>query len=175
MLKESTFLCKIVHLSKIKSQGEKMRKLIITMLIVLVFSILIAVEADMIVGKWNTENNNSIVEITKQDDTFYGKIVWLKEPNYPADHEYAKQEKLDLENPDESKKTRKLVGLEILSGLKYNAKKASWVKGRIYDPESGKTYYCKINQENNDELIIRGSLDKWGLAGRTSIWRRVGK
>jgi len=139
------------------------------------FSILLAVEADLIVGKWYTENNSSIVEIIPRGDTFYGKIIELKEPNYSADHEYANQEKMDLENPEEALRSRKLVGLEILSGLSFSAKKASWIKGRIYDPESGKTYYCKIIYENDDELTIRGSLDKWGLAGRSSIWRRVGK
>ena len=47
------------------------------------------------------------------------------------------------------------------------------LKGKIYDPESTKTYNGKVSYKaKTDELSVRGSLDKAGLLGRSQIWKR---
>jgi uncharacterized protein (DUF2147 family) len=43
--------------------------------------------------------------------------------------------------------------------------------GKVLDPENGKFYYAKIYLENG-KLILRGSLDKRGLLGRSQTWIR---
>ena len=43
--------------------------------------------------------------------------------------------------------------------------------GKVLDPENGKFYYAKIYLENG-KLILRGSLDKRGLIGRSQTWIR---
>ena len=119
---------------------------------------------DAILGKWVTTGQKSVVEIYKCGDEYCGKIIWLKEP---LDKEG--KEKLDTKNPDESKRDRKIVGLQILSGFKYKGDN-KWGDGKIYDPEKGKTYKCKTKLEG-DNLKLRGYIG-FSLIGRTTIWTR---
>ena len=44
-----------------------------------------AQKPDAIVGKWLVEEKDSQIEIYPCEGRFCGKIIWLKEPNYPAD------------------------------------------------------------------------------------------
>lgn len=120
--------------------------------------------AQDVIGKWKLEDGSAIVEVYKSGDAFNGKIVWLNEPNDP-DGTPAK----DGNNPDPSLRSRKLIGLNMLSGLKKNGNE--YTGGLIYDPGNGKTYNCSMRVEGN-VLKVRGSLDKKGRIGRTMDWFR---
>ena len=100
-----------------------------------------------------------------RNNVYNGKIVWLAEPT-EADGTPAK----DLNNPDKSLRSRQLIGLNMLSGLKEVGDE--YKEGKIYDPGNGKTYNCSMKLEG-DVLKVRGSLDKRGLLGRTMDWFRV--
>lgn len=76
----------------------------------------------------------------------------------------------DLNNPDKSLRSRQIIGLNMLSGLKKSGNE--YKEGKIYDPGNGKTYNCSMKLEGN-VLKVRGSLDKRGLLGRTMDWFRV--
>ncbi|MBC8111629.1 MAG: DUF2147 domain-containing protein, partial [Verrucomicrobia bacterium] len=39
---------------------------------------------DAIIGVWKTGSGKGMVKIYKDNDKYYGKLVWLKEPNDPA-------------------------------------------------------------------------------------------
>ena len=121
-------------------------------------------EADVILGQWFTDGNESVVEIYKCGDMYCGKIVWLKEPTKEDG-----SEKVDKNNPDESKRDRKIIGLNIVSDFEYSGRN-SWSNGSIYDPDKGKTYSCKAKLKG-DELSIRGFI---GISafGRTTVWVR---
>lgn len=131
--------------------------------------------ADAILGTWRTEpgeqGGRARVEISRQGDRFVGTIVSLEEPNFPADHARAGQPKVDLENPDASKRERPIVGLRILSGFTYDGD-GRWSGGTIYDPANGKTYKAKMKLENASTLDVRGYVGV-SLFGRTTTWRRV--
>ena len=101
----------------------------------------------------------------QEGDVFNGKIVWLKNPT-EADGSPA----VDSNNPDAKLRSRQLIGLNMLSGLKQ--KGGEYSGGSIYDPGNGKTYNCSMKVEG-DTLKVRGSLDKRGLLGRTMDWFRV--
>lgn len=120
--------------------------------------------ADSVIGKWYTEGNDSIVEVYKQGDKYFGKIIWLKDPNDDAGNPV-----LDDKNPDESKRSRKILGLVIMRNFIFDGSK--WAKGKIYDPESGKTYSCQMTLDGNT-LNVRGYVGVSAL-GRTSAWNRV--
>ena len=60
--------------------------------------------------------------------------------------------------------------MRFLWGFKYDNEK--YKDGRIYDPGTGKTYYCKMEIKSGT-LKLRGSLDKFGLAGSTQEWKRA--
>ena len=126
---------------------------------------LAAVFAQDVVGKWKLEDGSAIVEVYKEGDVFNGKIVWLKNPT-EADGSPA----VDSNNPDAKLRSRQLIGLNMLSGLKQ--KGGEYSGGSIYDPGNGKTYNCSMKVEG-DTLKVRGSLDKRGLLGRTMDWVRV--
>ena len=116
-------------------------------------------------GKWKLEDGTAIVEVYKSGDAFNGKIVWLANPT-EADGSPA----VDSNNPDKSLRSRKLIGLNMLSGLKADG--GEYSGGKIYDPGNGKTYNCSMKVEGK-VLKVRGSLDKKGLIGRTMDWIRV--
>lgn len=126
---------------------------------------LAAVFAQDVVGKWKLEDGSAIVEVYQEGDVFNGKIVWLKNPT-EADGSPA----VDSNNPDAKLRSRQLIGLNMLSGLKQ--KGGEYSGGSIYDPGNGKTYNCSMKVEG-ETLKVRGSLDKRGLLGRTMDWFRV--
>ena len=139
-----------------------MKKIVISMIIMLAS---ISTYAQDVVGKWKLEDGTAIVEVYKQGDVFNGKIVWLQNPTEP-DGTPAKDEN----NPDAKLRSRQLLGLNMLSGLKKDG--GEYTGGSIYDPGNGKTYNCSMKVEG-DVLKVRGSLDKRGLLGRTMDWFRV--
>ena len=140
-----------------------MKKLIFSMIFMLMP--LAAAFAQDVVGKWKLEYGTAIVEVYKSGDAYNGKIVWLEKPT-EADGSPA----IDDLNPDPKLRTRQVLGLNMLNGLKKNGNE--YTGGTIYDPGNGKTYNCSMKVEG-DVLKVRGSLDKRGLLGRTMDWFRV--
>lgn len=128
---------------------------------------------DAILGTWLNAKKTAHIEIYKADGKYQGKIVWLKEPNYPADDKkgMAGQAKVDRENPDPARRKQSLVDLVILRDFTYG-KDAVWENGRIYDPENGKDYKCKMRLKGADTLDVRGFIG-FSLLGRTETWTRV--
>ena len=124
-----------------------------------------AASAQDVLGKWKLENGSAIVQVYQSLDSFNGKIVWLQKAT-EADGTPA----VDKNNPDPAKQSRKLIGLNMLFGLKKVGDE--YTGGKIYDPANGKTYYCSFKVEGNT-LRVRGSLDKKGFLGRTMNWYRV--
>lgn len=122
---------------------------------------------DACLGTWLTGSKKGHVQIYKQGDKYFGKIVWLKEPNDPA----TGKPKLDVKNPDAQKQSRPLVGMVNLRDFKYDGDKV-WEDGKIYDPENGKEYSCKIKLVNANQLDVRGFIGL-SLIGRTDSWVRV--
>ena len=123
-----------------------------------------AEKADAILGEWYTEEERSVVEISRCGNLYCGKITWLK---YPKDD--AGMDKVDFKNPDETLRNRPLWGLEILRDFKYDGEN-EWASGKIYDPKNGKTYSCKITREGN-VLKVRGYIGL-SLLGRTTLWNK---
>jgi uncharacterized protein (DUF2147 family) len=136
-------------------------------------------DGDAIIGLWATDpesdEGQAHVEISKLDGAYVGKIVWLEEPVYPPDDDggMAGEKKVDRENPDPDLRNRPVVGLEMLHGFVY-AGDNQWKKGRIYDPEKGKTYKSKMKLDDNGVLKIRGYVGISAI-GRTTEWTRVQK
>jgi uncharacterized protein (DUF2147 family) len=123
-----------------------------------------AEKADDILGEWYSENNESLVEMYKNNGKFYGKITWLKEPLRRG------QPKMDDENPDEKLRNRPIIGMVILKDFVFDGDN-EWKDGKIYDPKSGKTYSCYMKFEKKDVLKIRGYIGI-SLLGRTTMWTR---
>jgi uncharacterized protein (DUF2147 family) len=144
-------------------------KLILTAAVLLAtFVFLPAQSAGDIVGKWLNADKDAHIQISREGNQFVGKIVWLKEP---IDPETGKP-KVDKNNPEEKLRTRKTLGLTILSGFTFED--GEWSGGTIYDPKSGNTYKSYITLAHSDKMNVRGYIGKsWMGLGRTTEWTRV--
>jgi uncharacterized protein (DUF2147 family) len=117
-----------------------------------------------ILGLWYNTEKTAQVEILKKGSEFIGKIVWMKDPNpggKPA---------LDKDNPNPKLKSRPLMGLNLLEGLKFDS--GMWEDGTIYDPKTGKTYSCQVTLKSKDVLEVKGYIG-FSLIGRTVEWTKV--
>lgn len=126
-----------------------------------------AQDADAIVGVWEPGHGKARVKIEQIDGKYYGRIVWLKEPNDPK----TGKPKLDVNNPDASMKNVPLRGYRILKDFEYKGK-GEWAEGSIYDPETGNTYSSVITWKDENTLDIRGFVGVKTF-GRSDTWRRL--
>ncbi len=149
-----------------KTGKNTLLTLLIAALLIPIMSVLAADNPDAVLGTWLTDKKDSKIEIFKKNGKYYGKIIWLKEPNRNG------KPKLDDNNPDEKLKKRKLLGLEILKGFEYDEDNV-WEDGEIYNPRDGKLYSCKMElSEDGKVLEVRGYVGI-SLFGKTSVWTRV--
>lgn len=120
---------------------------------------------DDIIGVWLSANGQAHLQIYKEADKYFGKLVWLKDPNNAKGGP-----KVDANNPDESLRTKPLLGLVILRNFKYDD--GEWSGGRVYDPQNGKDYKCYMKLKDAKTLNVRGYIG-FSLLGRTEVWTRV--
>lgn len=113
---------------------------------------------DAVIGVWLSAEKDGKIQIYKQNDKYYGKLVWMKE------------QRKDAENPDPKLRGNDLQGVILLKNFKYTGK--SWEDGTIYDPKNGKTYSCIIKAKGANNLDIRGFIG-FSLLGRTTTWLRT--
>jgi len=147
-----------------------MKKGLLFLLIALIAPVLSfaqAAEGDKLIGVWEPSHGKARVKVEKIGTKYYGKIVWLKEPNDPE----TKQPKMDKNNPDDSQRTVPLKGYRLLKDFVYTGK-GEWTEGTIYDPENGNTYKCIIKMKDDNTLDIRGYIGVEAL-GRTDVWKRL--
>jgi len=128
---------------------------------------------DKIVGYYLTYDDEtgaekSQVQIFKSTNgKYYGKIVWLKEPNKNG------KPKVDDKNPEVKLQNRPVMNLEILKGFSFDKSNEEWNDGTIYNPSSGKTYSCYINFESANKIKIRGFIGaSWMGLGKTAYWTK---
>lgn len=123
-------------------------------------------QKEKIEGLWYNQEKTAKIEIYKAKDTkFYGKIVWLQEPNRDG------KPKTDIHNPNEAQRSSPELGLLILKRFSKNSD-TKFDDGTIYDPRNGKTYSCTITVKDANTLSIRGYVGI-SLLGQTNTWTRT--
>lgn len=105
---------------------------------------------DAIVGKWITTTGNCMVEVYKQNTEYKAKVVWFKEGKKHMD-DYT-----DEKNPDPALRSRKLLGMDVMHGLHYDADENEWVDGHIYDATSGKEWDSVVWLSHDHLLNVKG-------------------
>lgn len=147
-----------------------MRKLALLLLLAAPAPLPAAAEADAILGLWQTDptdNGYAHVEVIRRDGLYEGRIVWLSQPDFPAGDAQAGRPKVDRLNPDPELRGQPILGLPLMSGFRYL--EGAWRGGRIYDPETGKTYKSVIRLSEDGTLKVRGYVGITVL-GRTTVW-----
>ena len=124
-----------------------------------------AASGDEIIGVWLTDEKNGKIEIYKENNRYFGKLIWGSDM-----YDENGKSKLDAKNPDKELKKRPLEGLVLLKNFEYNGDK-EWEGGKIYDPQSGKTYSCVMKLEG-EELKVTGYIG-FSWIGRTVRWTRI--
>ncbi len=105
---------------------------------------------DAILGKWlKIPNKDMVIEVSKENDEYIGKITWTKEND-----------------------EKKPQGFRIMDRLQYNAEKKIWENGKIYDPSSGSTYSATAKLDSGGTLEVHGYKGMKFL-GKTKYFERV--
>lgn len=124
-------------------------------------------QVSKMIGQWNTYDDKtgdlrSTVNIYEENGTYQGVITTLYEKDANG--------KFKVMKAPYAKEFEGVVGTKLFKEMKADGDQ---LKGKIYDPESQKTYNAKVSYKaKTDELSVRGSLDKTGLLGRSQIWKR---
>ncbi|RZK53810.1 MAG: DUF2147 domain-containing protein, partial [Pedobacter sp.] len=92
-----------------------------------------AQKKDDILGRWLNSSGEGQIEIFKKGDKYFGKLVWIKDPN-----DEKGKPRLDVKNPNTSLRTKPILGLEIVKDFVFEDEK--WTDGKVYDPKTGKSY-----------------------------------
>ena len=136
-----------------------MKRILLTLVAVYALCMVVLAQSnDPILGKWQNSSGEGRIEIYKKGDKYFGKLYWVKDAT-----------KKDVNNPDESLRSRPIKDLEILTD--FTKKGNTYEGGKIYDPKSGKTYSCKMTPKG-DKLEVRGYVGV-SLLGRTEVFTRV--
>ena len=117
-------------------------------------------------GVWTNAEKKATFEIYKCGDKLCGKIVSLTVPN-----DANGKPKTDTQNPDAKLRTRTRLGMVFMQGFKYDDDN-KWDDGKIYDPESGKTYSCYMKMESQNTMEVKGYIG-FSLIGKSQTWTRV--
>lgn len=142
-----------------------LKKLSVTIIAVTCALSVFAQKKDDILGKWINSSGEGQIEVVKKGDTYFGKLVWIKEPN----DENGKT-RLDVKNPNASLRQKPLLGLEIVKNFIFEDDK--WTDGKVYDPKTGKTYSGNMSMDGLNKLNMRGYIGI-SIIGRTEVWKRV--
>ena len=134
------------------------------MLLVLTFLIATAsADEDQIVGTWLSGDGDGWIEITRHAEGISGRITGSPNDN-------PERSRVDDKNQDPALRDRELIGLNLFSGFHFDGDDR-WIGGRIYDPNSGKTYRCIVTVIDDDTLKMRGYIGvPW--IGHTEFWNR---
>ena len=124
-------------------------------------SLAIAQNPDDIIGKYRLPNQLD-VEIFKQNNKYYGKIVGV------GDLDFENQK--DIHNPDEDLQDELLLGKVIITNLEYDKSERQWLDGSMYGPEKGLIFNLKITEVRANEIEVVGS--KY-FFWKTLIWKKI--
>jgi len=112
-------------------------------------------------GRWRTQSEGGVVEIYRCGPALCGRIVMsgrlLKDPDAR-----------DRKNKSAALRGRRMLGLDLLSGLEPDG--AGW-KGRLYNPEDGETYSGTMRLTGPGKLKVQGCV--LYILCRSQTWTRV--
>src|ERR1700748_127320 len=117
-------------------------------------------------GTWFTEGGKATVRMAPCGQALCGTIIALKEPNDAA----TGRPLTDKNNPDANARTKPMIGLQIVLGMKPNG--ANKWSGQIYNAEDGKTYNGNLTLQDANTIKLEGCV-LGGLICKGQTWTRT--
>jgi uncharacterized protein (DUF2147 family) len=118
-----------------------------------------------LVGVWESEEENLQIQMFEDHGQFSGRMIY-----YKCSSDDIMRSTTDVENPNEKLRHRKLLGLTLITNLLYQGD-GVWDDGKIYDPNSGRTFEARIQLLGNNTAMVRGYW-KYRWLGRTMTFNR---
>jgi len=138
-----------------------MRSSFLVILVLTVTTSAAATNPHDVEGVWVTEARDGHIEINDcGNGSPCGTLLWVD----PATTDTL----LDVRNANETLRPRPLVGVPIIWG--YEKGKKQWQRGRLYNPEDGKTFRSSLKRLADGTLEVKGCL---GPLCRINIWTQV--
>ena len=104
------------------------------------------------VGTWYTQGKAAKVRIAPCGQKLCGTITWIRtQGGEPA------ASVKDEANPNPALRSRPIVGLQMMRDFS-PAGPGRWTGGKIYDPNSGRTYDSKMSLSPNGGLKVEGGV-----------------
>ncbi len=145
---------------------QPMDKLFVAVTLLFLAAPAFATGPDDVLGLWKTAGDRSRIELYVCGEKVCGKVAWLLHQRFTHSEDGPVGEvKTDRRNPDPALRERFILGLQVIEGMTYVGDN-KWEKGVCYDPESGKTYKCKMRFVPPDRLDVRGYIG-FSFIGRT--------
>ena len=144
-----------------------MTKKLLFLVLFMATAVLGQAQVSKMLGQWNTYDDKtgelrSTVKIYEEKGAYQAVITTLYEKDVNGKYQVMKA--------PYAKEFEGVVGTKLFKDMKVDGEH---LKGKIYDPESTNTYNGKVSYKaKTDELIVRGSLDRAGLLGRSQTWKR---
>jgi uncharacterized protein (DUF2147 family) len=142
-----------------------MKKILCFLLITFITPHAFADGPDDILGIWSNGTEKGHIQIFKQNGKYYGKLIWLMQPN-----DERGLPKVDKNNPDAALRSKPLMGLIMLRDFKYDD--GEWKGGKIYNPHDGNEYRAFMKLKDIKTLDVRGYIG-FALFGKTETFHRV--
>lgn len=137
-----------------------MKRLLLSLVTIFILSHTVHAQKEFL-GKWLSPSKKGVVETYLQGNKLFGKLVWVQ------------SERKDIYNSDKSLRNREVKGLNLFSNFTWSDNQ--YVDGKIYDPEGGSTYSCKMwLSDDKQTLNVRGYIGI-SIIGRTEKFTRYNK
>ncbi len=125
---------------------------------------LLTTDQNGIVGFWNTDDDEALVQVFQNEGLYFGKVITLARPLDSKGNP-----KKDRHNKEPGLRDRTLVGIHTLYDLKFDQSEQSW-KGKVYIPSVGFSANVIITLKDKNTMNVRGYL---GKLTKTQVWKRV--
>lgn len=114
--------------------------------------------ADELAGTWLSQSGETRIRIAPCGGSYCGTIVWTRRGG------------TDEKNPDAAKRSRSLVGVQMMYGVKPVGGGA--YAGSLYNYTDGKTYSGKMRPKGASALELSGCV-LGGMICRSQTWTRA--
>ncbi len=111
------------------------------------------VNENSVLGKWMATDKSVMVEISKNKQNYSAKIIWFDDRLGSGKPMHSRH---DTANPNPALRNRKILGMDVLTGMIFNSKEKRWENGKIYDAYHGRTWDSSAEILPDGKLKVRG-------------------